>query len=93
MLAVGSAVLLGMGALPAHPNGMTNHHIECDVVFKADVWVGRREGHQREQAFRAQLAVFSGFNATEQVLDLNGEVAFSWRFFEHQGAGEPVAPL
>ena len=64
-----------MALLPAHPDGMTDHYVEGQVILEAHLWIGVDEGHQRKQAFAAELAVFRRFDPTEQMVDLGGEIA------------------
>ena len=70
---------------------MADHHIQGDVVVEAHGRIGGGEGHQGEQAFGAELAIFRSPDAAEQVFHLDGEVSLSRCFFQQQSTGETVA--
>ena len=82
-----------MALLPAHPDGMTDHHVEGQVILEAHLWIGFDKGHQRKQAFAAELSVFRCLDPTEQMVDLGGEIALPWCFLENEAAVEAIAPL
>ena len=94
MLAIELGSNLGVLNLPAHPDGVANHHVEGEVVIEAHAGVGSEKGHQGDQGFGAELAVFGGLNFAEQVFHQRRKIAFPRGFFTQQwGAFEPVAFL
>ena len=82
-----------MALLPAHPDGMTDHHIQDEIVVEDHIRVGVGEGDQRQQAFAAELPVFRGADAAQQMFHLPGEIGLTGGFLEHNPAVETVAPL
>ena len=94
MLAVDGAGGVGVFLLPAHPHRMADHHIEGQVVVEAHLRVGAHKGHQGQQGFGAELAVFRSIDLAEQVFHQAGEVALARSLLAEQGATfEPVAAI
>ena len=73
-----------MALLPADSDGMTDHHVEGQVILEAHLWIGFDKGHQRKQAFAAELSVFRCLDSTEQMVDLGSKIALPWRLLEDE---------
>ena len=94
MLAIELGSNLGVLDLPTHPDGMANHNVEGEVVIEAHAGVGSEKGHQGDQGFGAELAVFGGLDLAEQMFYQRRKIALPRGFFTQQGrAFEPVAFL
>ena len=91
MLGVLIGIQIWMALLPPHPYRVADHNVESKVVINLYIRVGLDEGHQREKTFTAQLPVFGGLNAAEEMVHLACEIAFASCFFQHQSTVEAVA--
>ena len=78
------------GLRHSHPNRVTDHNVEGEVVINPHIGVGFDEGHQGEKTFTAQCRI-RGFNAAEKLVHLAREIAFARCFFQDQSTVEPVA--